>query len=854
MSVIKCKMCGGTVDFTLGETVGVCDFCGTKQTLPKANDEVITNLFNRANNLRLKCEFDKAEQIYEKIVQQDDSEAEAHWGIILCKYGIEYVEDPKTFERIPTCHRTRFESIKTDADYEAAIDYSEMLQQRIYEKEAREIDKHQKDILAIVKKEEPFDVFICYKETDDNGKRTVDSTLANDIYHHLTPNGLKVFYAAITLEDKLGQEYEPYIFAASNSAKVMLVIGTKPGYFTAVWVKNEWSRFMNLMKTDKSKILIPCYREMDAYDLPEEFAHLQAQDMSRIGFIQDIIRGVEKVVGKDSKSQAPVIEANVTLGPNVNALLKRGYMSLEDGDWDRAKDYFDQVLNIDAECGDAYLGMFMAIHGFGSKLALEKSVTEFACDYDLEHEKLFQRALRYSSEENSEYLEHIREEHKQQFVQKTGLLHKARNKRKEMPCSIYADGSITVGIRSDGTVVATGWNKDGRCNVSSWDNVIAAAIGSYHTIGLKQDGTVIATGSNNKRQCNVSDWTNMASIAAGSYNTIGLRSDGTVVATGWEEFGRCNVSDWTDINDIVSGGGVTVGLRSDGTVVATGNNQRGQCNVSDWKGIEKVSTGFGFTLGLRSDGTVVATGNNEYGQCNVSNWKGIVDVLACKGYSIGLRLDGTVLATGENSRGQCNVSNWTDVISIVAGFDFTMGLRSDGTVVATGVNSKRQCNVSNWTDVVSIAAGPRHAVGLRSDGTVLATGEDDTGENCTGQCNVSKWKLLITEEDKTNWYNKGILLIELSTVESLNEALELFDRLQGYKDSDELAKHIREKIKQIEEENKRREKALAKESFEKEREALITELNNLHGLFSGKRRNEIEIRLNEIKQELDQMQ
>ena len=137
MAVIKCKMCGGTIDVTPGVTIGTCEYCGSKQTLPKACDEAITNLFNRANNLRLKCEFDKAEQIYEKIVQQDDTEAEAHWGIILCKYGVEYVEDPLTMRRIPTCHRTRFEGIRSDADYQAAIDYSDVLQQGVYENEAR---------------------------------------------------------------------------------------------------------------------------------------------------------------------------------------------------------------------------------------------------------------------------------------------------------------------------------------------------------------------------------------------------------------------------------------------------------------------------------------------------------------------------------------------------------------------------------------------------------------------------------------------------------------------------------------------------------------------------------------------
>lgn len=35
-------------------------------------------------------------------------------------------------------------------------------------------------------------------------------------------------------------------------------------------------------------MLIPGYRDMDAYDLPEEFSHLQVQDMSKLGFMQDI--------------------------------------------------------------------------------------------------------------------------------------------------------------------------------------------------------------------------------------------------------------------------------------------------------------------------------------------------------------------------------------------------------------------------------------------------------------------------------------------------------------------------------------------------------------------------------------
>lgn len=306
MAVFKCKMCGGSLDISDSVSVATCEYCGTKQTVPKSEDEVVSNLFNRANNLRLKCEFDKAEQVYEKILDIDNTDSEAHWGIVLCKYGIEYVEDPQTLKRIPTCHRTSFEAVTTDVDYLAAVDYSDAAQQLIYESEARAIDRIQKDILAIVKNEKPFDVFLCYKETDENGKRTIDSAITNDIYYQLTQEGFKVFYAPITLEDKLGHEYEPYIFAALNSAKVMLVVGTKPEYFDAVWVRNEWSRFLKIMKTDRTKLLIPCYRDMDAYELPNEFAHLQAQDMGKIGFISDVIRGLKKVMNNDEPTQPEV--------------------------------------------------------------------------------------------------------------------------------------------------------------------------------------------------------------------------------------------------------------------------------------------------------------------------------------------------------------------------------------------------------------------------------------------------------------------------------------------------------------------------------------------------------------------
>ena len=277
MTIFRCKMCGGDLEITPGSSVCECLYCGTQQTLPKLDDDRRANMYDRANHFRRNNEFDKAMSMYEKILEEDKTDSEAYWSLVLCRYGIEYVEDPTTHKRVPTVNRAQYTSVFMDENYKSAIEYADVVQKSVYEREAAAIDEIQKGILAISQQEEPFDVFICYKETGSDGRRTRDSVLANDLYHQLTQEGYKVFFARITLEDKLGQEYEPYIFAALNSAKVMIVIGTKPEYFNAVWVKNEWSRFLMLIKNGEKKTLIPAYRDMDHSWHKEDYRKRQGE-------------------------------------------------------------------------------------------------------------------------------------------------------------------------------------------------------------------------------------------------------------------------------------------------------------------------------------------------------------------------------------------------------------------------------------------------------------------------------------------------------------------------------------------------------------------------------------------------
>lgn len=303
MSVLICKMCGGDLEIREGVTTVRCPYCGTNQTLPKLNDEHRIRLFDRAGHFRRNNDYDKAMAMYEQVLSEDQTDSEAYWSIVLCRYGIEYVEDPATHKRIPTVNRMQYTSILADEDYKAALRYADSVQAKLYEQEAAVIDRIQKAILQVSQREPPYDVFVCYKEVDENGMRTQDSVLADEVYYCLTREGLRVFLARITLEDKLGMPYEPYIFSALHSARIMVVIGTSPENFQAVWVRNEWSRYLTLMKQGERKMLIPAFRDMDPYNLPTEFSHLQALDMSRLGFIQDLTYAVKKMLAEDTMIQ-----------------------------------------------------------------------------------------------------------------------------------------------------------------------------------------------------------------------------------------------------------------------------------------------------------------------------------------------------------------------------------------------------------------------------------------------------------------------------------------------------------------------------------------------------------------------
>ena len=391
MGSCRCKMCGGHIHYDDNASVATCEYCGTEQTVFRSDNEKQLNLFNRANALRMQNEFDKAQLTYDNILIDDPNNAEAHWGICLCRYGIEYIEEGKNKKRIPTCHRTIIKSIFEDLDYKDTINNADAVAKRIYESEAKAIDKLQKDILSISQKEEPYDIFISYKEHDEFNNRTVDSIKAEKLYNELTKKGYRVFYSKKALANKDLSEYEPIIFAALMSSKVMLSIGSKKEYFDAIWEKNEWSRFISFIQDKQDKYLIPCYFDMELNDLPIEFLPFE-EELLDDNNISRIVNRVSKLLNRNNKG------SNLTNTSSISNLIERAKYCLNNSEFDKVLEIVENILNVDYKCAEAY---------FYNVLAKNNCKNE----YDLSDKKIilrnepdFEKALKFADEDYKKYL------------------------------------------------------------------------------------------------------------------------------------------------------------------------------------------------------------------------------------------------------------------------------------------------------------------------------------------------------------------------------------------------------------------------------------------------------------------
>ena len=371
MGALKCKMCGSNLEIEDSITVCKCEKCGTSQTVPDIEDDKELKLFERAGRLRFNCDFDKAAGIYNTITDSYPEEAEGYWGLILCKYGIEYA-DNASGKKVPVCHRISYDSVMDDEDFELVMENSDSESRAIFREEAKIIEENRKKYIQIAESEQPYDIYISYRAKDDNGDKTAVSEIAGHLYNKLTSAGYSVFLSEAALKGKKQSDCEPYIYSALNSANVMLALGTSYDDYNDVWVKNEWNRYLEIAEKNKNKCLIPCYKDVDEYDIPKEFAGLKVCQLGNDDTFNNIMAEIANVVKPESVNQpAPepekaepaeeieLEEIEIIEPVNINKLLDEGFSAISDKNWKKANKLFFQVLDEEPDNSKAYWGQLL---------------------------------------------------------------------------------------------------------------------------------------------------------------------------------------------------------------------------------------------------------------------------------------------------------------------------------------------------------------------------------------------------------------------------------------------------------------------------------------------------------------
>lgn len=371
MGALKCKMCGSNLEIEDSITVCKCEKCGTSQTVPDIEDDKELKLFERAGRLRFNCDFDKAAGIYNTITDSYPEEAEGYWGLILCKYGIEYADDASG-EKVPVCHRISYDSVMDDEDFELVMENSDSESRAIFREEAKIIEENRKKYIQIAESEQPYDIYISYRAKDDNGDKTAVSEIAGYLYNKLTSAGYRVFLSEAALKGKKRSDCEPYIYSALNSANVMLALGTSYDDYNDVWVKNEWNRYLEIAEKNKNKCLIPCYKDVDEYDIPKEFAGLKVCQLGNDDTFNNIMAEIANVVKPESVNQpAPepekaepaeeieLEEIEIIEPVDINKLLDEGFSAISDKNWKKANKLFFQVLDEEPDNSKAYWGQLL---------------------------------------------------------------------------------------------------------------------------------------------------------------------------------------------------------------------------------------------------------------------------------------------------------------------------------------------------------------------------------------------------------------------------------------------------------------------------------------------------------------
>ncbi len=238
----------------------VCDYCRSAFSVARYSflDEEIQAKYNRAIEYRVEMRFDDAIRVLDTLIRKIPDCAELYYQALLARLGVSFVDEAG--QNKVTISRLASDSIYDLKEAKLALKYADPAFKGEYEEVFNRLEEIRSRYIALGKNVEPYDVFLSFKQHPDDKKNsyTQDYAIAREIYDDLTKKGVKVFFSPVSL--MAGTDYEPYIYHALQTSKVMLLIAASPDedFLESPWVKNEWARFDALAAlSGGKKVLIP---------------------------------------------------------------------------------------------------------------------------------------------------------------------------------------------------------------------------------------------------------------------------------------------------------------------------------------------------------------------------------------------------------------------------------------------------------------------------------------------------------------------------------------------------------------------------------------------------------------------
>ncbi len=421
MAIFRCKYCAENMEADEGKTICECPKCSKVQTISGTGNKQLAALFSRADRLRAGMDFDKAFSVYNSIISDYPEEAEAYWGLVLCRLGVVYSRSSDgTY--IPLCCRASETGVREDRNYELVNENADSSSRRLYRSQAKAIDTSRTEMLELIARQKACQVFISCCNTDEQGHPTPESQYSDILRQALEECEITVFRSADLSDDMTQKEKLAAVQAGVISAGVMIVIGSDIDFLNSPDVKNEWGYYLSALSCGKKGTLILCTSGMDSYDIPVELGNIKTielQDEDSVTKLADEISGIVsgmEVLTKTVGNAPDDIPPGNTGSGDYSPQLRRIELFLSDREFGKASDYCDKLLDEHPEDPELYLLSLLA----GLKLRSVDELSKASSPFD-EH-PAFQKLVRFGDPELTEKLyrinDEIRSRNKTEYLQK----------------------------------------------------------------------------------------------------------------------------------------------------------------------------------------------------------------------------------------------------------------------------------------------------------------------------------------------------------------------------------------------------------------------------------------------------